>query len=295
MHQDDLAAHTSQWVDPLSVRYRGAEVFQCPPNSQGVATLIALDIASRHDMTNVPPGSPDWFEIMVAAARSGMRVAIDNVADPATTRPIRLSGHSTISAVPRLEAGSGRSGGGDTAYVGVIDADGNGCSMISSLYDDFGSGLVVPGTGIVLNNRGSLFDVDARSPNVLAPGKLPYHTIMPCLASENGSLAAILGVVGGFQQPQAQLQILSYLLDYRLHPQEALDRPRFRIDLPSSERVLLEEGIPELVRHRLAAYAPRYVHGWDRIMFGGAQALTKDANTIGAGSDLRSEGRVAGW
>jgi gamma-glutamyltranspeptidase/glutathione hydrolase len=295
----DLACHRSEWPAPLSLEYRGYRVFQCPPNSQGIATLIALDIAERSVASSVEHMSSRWYELMIDAAETGLRITLDRLGDPDLADDITLRGNPVEPLGPIRRAPRDPGADGDTAYVAVVDAELNACSMISSLYHDFGSGVVVPGTGIVLNNRGALFSMDDASPDALDGGKRPYHTIMPGLVFREGELDTVLGAVGGFQQPQAQLQILSHRIDGRLDPQQAIDAPRFRVDLPTSSTVLLEDGVANDVAERLRRRGRqvRYVHGLERAMFGGAQVVSRDHRSgrlLGA-SDPRSDGATAGW
>jgi gamma-glutamyltranspeptidase/glutathione hydrolase len=197
--------------------------------------------------------------------------------------------------------------GSDTVYLSVIDGEGNGCSFINSLYMGTGTGLVVPGTGVSLQNRAALFILDPAHPNALAPNKRPYQTIIPTMTVHKGELHAAYGVMGGYMQPQGHFQVLSNLVDFDMSPQQALDMPRFMLAGPGAGMgagevgglVFLEEGFgfgaaAELARrgHRITP-----VDGFGRISFGGGQVVMRNPETgvISAGSDPRKDGCAVGW
>jgi gamma-glutamyltranspeptidase/glutathione hydrolase len=184
--------------------------------------------------------------------------------------------------------------------LSVVDGQGNGCSFINSLYYGWGSGIVAKGTGVFLQNRGANFSLDAAHPNALAPGKRPYHTIIPGMAVQYGDLWASFGVMGGFMQPQGHFQVISAMLDDDLNPQEALDRPRFCLVDGRGDGVLaLEEGIPVATMARLAelGHPVQPVSGRERALFGTGQIIRRDAQTgvLYGGSDPRKDGLVAAF
>ncbi len=186
----------------------------------------------------------------------------------------------------------------DTVYLTTADGEGNACSFINSLYMGFGTGIVAKGTGVFLQNRGSLFELDPNHPNVLAPGKRPYHTIIPGMALRHGDLWSSFGVMGGFMQPQGHFQVLSAMLDDGLNPQEALDRPRFCLEDGTGDSILaVEEGIPRLTMTRLAelGHRVRPVSGEARGMFGRGQIINREADVLLGGSDPRGDGLVASF
>jgi gamma-glutamyltranspeptidase/glutathione hydrolase len=197
--------------------------------------------------------------------------------------------------------------GSDTVYLCAVDSDGNACSFINSLYNGFGSGLVVPGAGIALQNRAALFALDEDHPNALAPNKRPYQTIIPAMTTRDGELHAALGVMGGFMQPQGHFQMLVNLVDFDMSPQMALDAPRFQLatvregvgNIAESGSVKIEADfgfatLAELARrgHRLIP-----VDGYDRVSMGGGQIIMRDPATgvITAGSEPRKDGAAIGW
>lgn len=220
---EDLARHRGEWTAPLRGAFRGLEVLQHPPNGQGAAVLAALALL---DVEPPGPGVPaaERHAQVMAAVRTGMRLAHRHVADPA------------VSVVPQFwTAHEAR----DTVYTAVV-ADGLAVSLISSVFHQFGSGLTAGGA--VLHNRGLGFSLDPESPNHVGPGKRPFHTIIPALAYEDGRLWAVLGVVGGSMQPQGQVQVLTHLVDGGLDAQAALDAPRVR--WLGGDVVAVEHGAP---------------------------------------------------
>jgi len=305
----DLAAHHSDWDEPISTDYRGVTVWECPPNGQGIAALMALNIAEGFDIAGMGAQSPDAYHHLIESMRLGFADALQYVADPRVSEvPIvpllskeyaarRRSLVSGERAMASVSFGEPR-GGDDTVYLTAVDGEGNACSFINSLFQGFGTGLVVPGTGIALQNRGALFSLDAAHPNHLQPAKRPYQTIIPAMATRDGEMWLSFGVMGGFQQPQGHLQVVSNMVDFALGPQEALDALRFNVDLNSGhvnlEAGLERETVAELERrgHRI-----NVVDGYARASFGGGQVIARDAETgvLTAGSEPRKDGAAAGW
>lgn len=198
--------------------------------------------------------------------------------------------------------------GDDTVYLSVVDGEGNACSLINSLYMGGGTGLVVPGSGVLLQNRAALFSLDPGHPNVLEGGKRPYHTIIPGMLTQNGELLASFGIMGGFMQPQAHLQVLSNLVDFGHNPQQALDMPRFCLNIvdgsgvgardPGGE-VFLETGFSfdELAALRRKGHIVSPVSGRGRNIFGGGQIIQRNPQSgiLTGGSDPRKDGCAMGW
>lgn len=307
----DLAAHRSDWIEPIHVAYRGLHVWECPPNGQGLAALLALDILEGFDLAGMPPLSAERLHLQIEAMRLAFADARWFVADPATNpAPLeRLLSKEYAAARRRLidpaRARLDRERGlpvaaSDTVYLSVVDGEGNACSFINSNYMGFGTGIVPAGWGFTLQNRGHNFSLDPQHPNALAPGKRPYHTIIPALATrpdENGieRLYASFGVMGGFMQPQGHLQVISALVDDGLDPQAALDRPRFCIEAGAAGgKVALEEGIPEGVAGRLAemGHPLERVSGPNRVIFGRGQIILREerSGALWGGSDPRADG-----
>ncbi len=299
----DLADHTSDWVEPISASYRDVEIWECPPNGQGLAALVALAVLDGIAMPS-PWGSADHLHLAAEATKRGLVEARSWVSDPvyaqATTGELlsvpyidklrRLIDPNQACTIPRSLLNIGD----DTVYVATIDREGNACSLLNSNYMGFGSGLVVDDRAIALQNRGAGFVLEKGHPNCLAPRKRPYHTIIPALATRPGdhSLYSVFGVMGGHMQPQGHVQVVLNMLAYPMDPQRALDAPRFQITLDDElalEPWFGDEARSELVRrgHRLLSRAdtPR------EATFGGGQiiAVTEDGVRIG-GSDPRKDG-----
>ena len=305
---DDLADHTSTWVEPISVSYRGVRVWECPPNGQGLAALLALNILEGYQISASQPLSVQRLHLQIEALRLAFADTRWYVTDPAfNPAPLEELLSKEYAAERRKLIDPKRASpdqmrgtpttSSDTVYLSVVDVDGNACSFINSNYMGFGTGIVPNGWGFSLQNRGHNFSLDSEHPNALAPGKRPYHTIIPALATRqsDGSLYASFGVMGGFMQPQGHMQVLSGLVDDGLDPQAVLDRPRFCIDSGTAGgRIALEEGISQLVFEQLAGMGHTLypVSGHERALFGRGHVILRDPETgvLQAGSDPRADG-----
>ena len=292
----DLAAYRAEWPEPIGAEHRGRRVLQCPPNALGLATLVALRALRDVDLAAHPREAPECWHLLIEAMKQGMVAARDHVADPrfgevpvarllaAARRP-----DGWTAAAPATLAG----GRGDTVYLAVVDAEGNGVSFINSVYSDFGSGHVAEGLGFVMQNRGACFSLDPAHPNRLAPGKRPLHTLMPGLVLRDGALDTVLGVTGGFMQPQGQLQLLVNLIDYRLDVQSAIDHPRFWWE--TGRRVVIEEGVPEATCAALARWGHEVVRRGHRGIGGGQAIQALPGGVWAAGSEPRQDGCAIGF
>ncbi len=306
---DDLAQHYSTWEEPISTVYRRLRVWECPPNGQGLVALLALNLLAGFDLAALPPLSPERLHLEIEALRLAFADARYFVADPTFAPPpleallsesyTRQRRHliqpqrARPDALPRFLP----RGGSDTVYLSVVDGEGNACSFINSNYNGFGSGIVPPGCGFSLQNRGANFNLQPGHPNALAPGKRPYHTIIPALATDaaDDALYACFGVMGGFMQPQGHVQVISAMIDDGLDPQSALDRLRFCLDVEAGDgRVMLEEGIPQMTRDTLARWGHplEIVRGKERAVFGRGQIICRhpDSGVLTGGSDPRADG-----
>jgi len=311
MSHDDLSQHTSTWETPISTDYRGVTVYECPPNGQGLAALLALNIASHWDLGSLEWDSPERLHLMVEAMRLAFAAARHYVADPATnpapldfllSREYTAQRTAMVSPDHAMQPPTFGAAlpGSNTVYLSVVDGMGNACSFINSLFFNFGTGIAAKGTGIMLQNRGSLFSLDPDHPNALAPHKRPFHTIIPGMALRDGEMWASFGVMGDFMQPQGHFQVLSAMLDDDLNPQEALNRPRFRLTSGTGDCPLaLEDGIPPATMSRLAAMGHQIEHvtGAERRMFGDGHIIRRDAETgvLYAGTDPRKDGIAAAF
>jgi len=302
---EDLAAHRSTWADPISAGYRAARVWECPPNGQGIAVLIAL--AMLDGMAVGGAGSVERVHLQIEALRLAFADARWFVTDPAFA-PVPVSEMLAPAYVesrramidPACANASVRRGTPNgipgTVYLCAVDGSGNACSYVSSHFMGFGTGIVPEGLGFPLQNRGCGFSLDPRHPNAFAPGKRPYHTIIPgMLTRPDGALWGPFGVMGGAMQPQGHLQVACALIDDDATPQEALDRPRFFIE-PEADggRVNVEAGLSGGVAEGLRARGHDVVVDpptYGRSMFGRGQVILKqtDGSLVG-GSDPRADG-----
>ena len=305
---DDLATHTATWEVPIRTTYRDVEVLEHPPNGQGLAALVALNIVEGYALGDMDYFDPARWHLMIEAMRLAMADAAQHVADP-TLINVPVAGllskeyaaqrRSLIQPDRALDVvAPGQPEHRDTVYLTVVDGLGNAVSFINSLYYGFGSGLVVPGTGVCLQNRGACFTLEPGHPNALAGGKRPYHTIIPALALRGGKLWLSFGVMGGFMQPQGHLQVLTNLVDYGMSPQTALDAPRFRVDERGGPRAHIETGVPLKTRRALAAMGhdlqPQTTFSPG---FGSGDIIARDAETgvLCGASDPRKDGCAVGF
>ncbi len=276
LSEEDLAAYAPRWVEPLTTEYRDVTVCELPPPTQGVAALEGLGLLALGEPTLA--AQVECVRLALEDARAHVRdgADVEGLLDPAFLATRRADAPAAASEPA-----------GGTAYLCAVDGDRRAVSFIQSLYGSFGSGVIAPGTGVVLQNRGAGFALSGR----VEPGARPYHTIIPGLLLREGALLGPFGVMGGFLQAQAHVQLVSALVDGRVDPQAALDRPRFRIQ---GNEVLLEEGLweraPDLEAAGLRAVASR-----KQEPFGGGQAILVEGDVLVGGSDARKDGYAAGF
>jgi gamma-glutamyltranspeptidase/glutathione hydrolase len=307
----DFINHASTWDEPISVDYGGYRVYECPPNGQGIAALMALNLVKGFDLKELGHLSADYLHVLMEAMKIAFADAKEYVADPRMA-DVPIAGLLADAyaderrklidmkrAAPENLPGKPLAGS-STEYHSVVDRWGNACSFICSNYMGIGSGLVAGDTGIALQNRGALFTLDTAHRNVIAPGKRPYHTIIPGMAvpmDASGPYKVVsFGVMGGFMQPQGHMQVVCNLADFGLNAQEALDAPRFRVDDGAAAGI--EPGVPEAVRAELAARGHQLtVSAWFSPAFGRGQIVAVDraSDAIIAGSEPRSDGCAVGW
>ena len=303
---EDLRSYQPEWVEPLSIRYRDVEVWELPPNGQGVAVLLALGIASRFALQAEPPLNPRAVHILVEALRLALDEAYRQVADPRTAA-VEVARFTDPDVARRLadrlrpeqaipEPIPDRSTTGGTVYLCAADSQGRMVSLIQSNFHGFGSGIVIPGTGIAMHNRGAGFNLIAGHPNEMAPGRRPFHTIIPGFLTRGGHPLAAFGVMGGDMQAQGHVQVVSHLVDGGLNPQAALDVPRFRV-LPGGQ-VAVEESFPRETVDALRSMGHPVVFSAAQMGgFGGGQIIWRDPETGAyiAGSDPRKDGQAVGY
>jgi len=308
--KQDLKEHHSDVDEPISTEYRGVTVWECPPNGSGIAALMALNIAEGFNLPEMGEQSPDRYHYLVESMRLGYSDALQYVADPRVADvPIqemiskdyasKRRGEINADVAMKEVAFGSPAGNSDTVYLTVVDGQGNACSFINSLYQGFGSGLIVPETGIALQNRGALFSLDSSHPNYLQGGKRPYQTIIPAMATQDDEMLLSFGVMGGFQQPQGHLQVISNIVDYGMDSQGALDSLRFSIDIEGTGAVRVEEDIdPKIVAElKRRGHEVLVLSGYDRGTFGGGQVISRNPETgvLVAGSEPRKDGMAVGW
>ncbi|TPX36963.1 hypothetical protein SmJEL517_g01006 [Synchytrium microbalum] len=318
MTLEDLKSHTSTLVDPVSINYKGVIVHEIPPSSQGIVALIALGILESLwqdrgiDFKTLGHNSPEYLHYLIEALRLAFSDARQYIADPAIV-PVPSKGlldkeylKSRANLIDPHHARADITAGSpqyssDTVYFTVVDAEGNACSFINSLYEPFGCGAVAKGTGVALQNRGSNFSLQEGHPNVLAPGKRPYHTIIPAMATlaTTSELYLSYGNMGGFMQPQGHVQVLFNMMEFGLDPQAAVDALRFCIG-PFDGITWVEEGTPAATIQKLRemGHYIEVLSSHERNKMGRAQVIanrrdprTKQRYLVG-GSDPRGDGHV---
>ena len=307
MSAADLKEYAPEWVDPISTTYRGWTVYELPPNTQGIAALMMLNLMETFPLGEYGFHSTNALHVMIEAKKLAYSDMLRYVADQTfykTPVSAMLSkshaaaraklidpGKAACSVEPSTFEGLTNSEGRDTIYLSVIDKDGNIVSLIQSLYSSFGSGVVAPGTGIMLHNRGALFTLQEGHPNVLAPLKRPLHTIIPAFM-EKGDIKIGFGIMGGFNQAQAHAQFVANIVDYGLDVQEALEAGRFTKGSFTGCDVNVEVLIPDHIRyeleklgHEVRSIAPR------SGAFGYGQAVMSNGKGVHfAGSEPRHDG-----
>ncbi|MEZ4423190.1 MAG: gamma-glutamyltransferase [Gemmatimonadota bacterium] len=298
---EDLRAHSVRWVEPLSVDYRGYTVWELPPSGQGIAALQMLELLEPYDLAAMGHNSPEYLHHLIEAKKLAYEDLRLYVADPEwmDTSPGHLLSEDYLStrralispraAADREEAPEAAQAS-ETIYLAVADRDGNMVSLINSVFGYFGSGVVVPGTGIVLQNRGGGFTLEPGHPNRAAPGKRPFHTIIPGFVTRDGAPWMAFGLMGGAMQPQGHAQLLINLIDFGMEPQAAVDAARFYH--LSGRSVALEPAIGADTRRALAALGHEISDS--EPAFGGAQLVMKLARGWAAASDPRKDGHAAG-
>lgn len=314
----DFAEHTSEWVKPLSTNYRGYDVFELPPNGQGIAALQILNILELYDLKKMGFLSPETLHLMVEAKKLVFEDRAKYYADMAfydapleglLSKDYAKERNELIAprASSRVDAGNPALHQGDTIYLTTADKDGNMVSLIQSNYRGMGSGVVVPGLGFVFQDRGQLFSLDKNHANAYAPGKRPFHTIIPAFIMKDGKPFVSFGLMGGAMQPQGHVQIVTNLIDYGMNLQEAGDATRWqhygsteptessKHSLKSRGELVIESDIPyQTVR---ALMDKGHKVQFDRGGYGGYQAIMFDAENgvyYGA-SESRKDGQAAGY
>lgn len=297
----DLADYHPEWVEPISVNYRGYDVWEIPPNGHGITALMALNILKAYDFSGSREVE-DVYHKQIEAIKLAFVDAMHHVADPRfmkyTSKELLSEAYAderrSLIGCRAIDPVPGTPPKGGTVYLATADGEGNMVSMIQSNYMGFGSGLVVPGTGISLHNRGNNFSMNPESPNCLAPSKKPYHTIIPGFLTKGNEAVGAFGVMGGFMQPQGHVQVVSNMVDFGMNPQEALDAPRWQ--WTKGKTVQVEQGVPNHVANGLSARGHDVQMLPDTGTFGrGEIILRTEHGTLAGATESRTDGSVAAW
>ena len=316
LRKADFEKHTTNWVDPVSVNYRGYDVFELPPNGQGIATLQILNILEGFDLAKMGRNSPETLHTMIEAKKIAWSDRAKYYADPAFAKiPLKTLLSKEYAAERRKlidpmhaakTVAAGKIDNGDTIYMCTADDEGNMVSLIQSNYRGMGSGIVVPGLGFMFQDRGELFSMEPGHANVYAPGKRPFHTIIPGFVMKDGKPWEAFGVMGGGMQPQGHVQVLTNQIDFGLNVQEAGDASRWQHEgdnEPTGEKmetggyVNLESGIPMETQREL--WKRGHNVRFDVGGYGGYQAIKVEMHDgqrvyVGA-SESRKDGQAAGY
>lgn len=300
LRKEDLAVYQAEWVDPISIDYRGYTVSEMPPNGHGIVALMALKLLNRFQFQE--RDRADTYHKQIEAIKLAFADGQRYIADP---RCMQINVNQILSdeyiekrlALIGPKASLPHNGNpacGGTVYLCTADSDGNMVSFIESNYIGFGSGVVVPGTGIAFHNRGSNFYLDPTSENCLAPGKRPYHTIIPGFLSKDGEAIGPFGVMGGFMQPQGHVQVVMNTVDFHMNPQEALDAPRWQ--WKGGRNIEVEPGIPSAEVELLSRMGHNILIPPDTYSFGRGQIIWRNDNgVLCGGTEPRADGTVAVW
>ena len=299
---EDLAQHRSDWVSPLSIKYRDVRLHELPPNGQGLAALIALGILNEFDIARYPVDSADSIHLQIEAMKIALAEAYRHIADSRTMLVTpeeflakdfleRRAGEISMDWASRRESKIPTDHG--TVYLTASDENGMMVSYIQSNYLGFGSGIVIPGTGISLQNRGYGFVLEQGHPNCVDGNKRPFQTIIPGFVTKEKQALMSFGVMGGSMQPQGHVQMMVRIFDYGQNPQSACDAPRWHVD--ENFHVALEHGFTPQVVHELTHRGHIMIENPEMHLFGGAQAIVCLENGYCAASDPRKDGQALGY
>jgi gamma-glutamyltranspeptidase/glutathione hydrolase len=307
---EDFAAQTSEWVEPISTTYRGHTVYELPPNNQGLTVLMLLNLLEGIDLTAMRDDPVRYYHTLIEATKIAFADRNRYIADPAFAKlPVKELLSKDYATKRRalidperaidVPAFGDMTLGRDTTYLTVVDNDRNAVSFINSIFSSFGSAVVAGDTGIVLHNRGGGFTLEPGHPNRYAPGKRPFHTLIPAMVFKDGALLMSYGVMGGDVQAQGHVQVLVNLIDRGLNLQQAIDAPRVRYI--SGRGVMMDDELTSPVigalverGHERVRPAAGLTH---RALMGGGQAIMIDPATgaLSGGSDSRKDGLALGY
>lgn len=299
IEKSDLENFAPEWIEPIKVSYKGYDVWELPPNGQGIIALMALNILQHQPVDH--RDSERTVHNQIEAIKLAFEDGKKYITDPEF---MKVSNEDLLSyeyGVKRSEEiteeamfpKAGKPDSSGTVYLATADGDGNMVSFIQSNYMGFGSGVVIPGTGIGLQNRGHNFSLNPEDHNALAPGKRTYHTIIPGFLSKEGKALGPFGVMGGFMQPQGHMQVINNLIDFNLNPQEALDAPRWQ--WIQEKTVEIEIGTPKFIFEHLQRRGHQVQWAKDSGSFGRGQIILKNGETLIGATEPRTDGMVAAW
>ncbi len=297
---DDLSSHNAEWTDPISVNYRDHTVHELPPNGQGIAALMALGILDNLELEELD--GPLTTHLQIEAMKLAFADVHAHVGDPEWMKvkqedlldPGYLADRAKLIDPDRAQLfGPSALGQGDTVFLTTADADGMMVSFIQSNYMGFGSGIVVPGTGISLQNRGACFSTAEGHPNQVEGGKRPFHTIIPAFMSKDGEPVMSFGVMGGPFQPQGHVQMVTRMVDYQQNPQAAADAPRWQVF--DGAELGVEEGFDQQLLNELLCKDHCLAEKREYFWYGGAQLIMRLEDGYCAGSDPRKDGQAVGF
>ena len=301
---EDLSNFKPEWVQPISINYRDFDIWELPPNGQGLCVLIALNILKKFDFEKDSRDDFSTYHKQIEAIKLAFSDAKKYISDPKFNDiPVEhllsddyaseLASKINSETAQNFDTSNEKFSGG-TVYLTAADSGGCMVSYIQSNYMGFGSGVVIPETGISLNNRGACFSKNPESPNFIAARKRPYNTIIPAFITQNNKPLCSLGVMGGFMQPQGQLQVIMNLIDFGMNPQEALDAPRWKWN--HDLEVSIENNFPEEQSQKLSDLNHEIIHENSSLDFGRGEIILKtEYNSLAGASEPRADGQVAAW
>lgn len=313
--KNDLKNHETTWESPATTTYKGYEVHELKPNTQGIATLMMLNMLEKHDLREIGDGTPDYYHLMAEAAKITFRYRDKWVTDMdfkdipldkliSKEHGEKMNEHfswDSVYSLDDLENLPDIKGNRDTTYSCVTDSEGNSISLIQSVFHEFGSGFIAEGTGFLLQNRGSYFSLDPEHPNTLEPNKRTFHTIIPAMATRNGKPFMLFGSMGGEGQPQTQCALFTRVVDFGYNIQQAIEAPRWLYGKTwgeDSSSLKLEGRIPDRIALELSdrGHEIERTENYSQQM-GHAQGIVIDQETgvYNAGADPRGDGIALSW
>jgi len=299
---EDLAEYKPEWVKPIHVNYRGYDVWELPPNGQGIVALSALNILKEFSFTT--RDQTDTVHKQIEALKLAFTAGKKAISDPKTVNTNQIENllsdefakkSAGIISNQALDPGECDLAKGGTVYLCTADSEGNMVSYIQSNYMGFGSGIVIPGTGIAMQNRGADFSLDLEHANALVGGKKTYHTIIPGFLTKDGKAIGPFGVMGGYMQPQGHVQVIMNTIDFSLNPQMALDAPRFQ--WLEGKKIEVEKNFPTHIAKELSAYGHDIKITLESGSFGRGQIIWRDSDSgvLAGATESRCDGSVAAY